>query len=166
MNKSKLNSISRQLITLQESNDYSLFQFKSLVSSHQYSRLYQLILNTLPSGSAILDWGCGNGHFSYFLANQGYQTFGFSFEDFPLRHTLNNLDYSFTKGNIEQPKRLPYQDAEFDAVVSVGVLEHVRETGGNEISSLQEITRILKPGGLFISFPQEDSRHSFSWSVR
>jgi len=40
----------------------------------------------------------------------------------------------------------PYLD-KFDAVVSVGVLEHVKETGGSEIGSLREIFRILKLNG-------------------
>jgi SAM-dependent methyltransferase len=37
-------------------------------------------------------------------------------------------------------------------VASVGVLEHVRETGGREEASLREIHRILRPGGIFICY--------------
>jgi Methyltransferase domain len=36
----------------------------------------------------------------------------------------------------------------FEAVISASVLEHVRETGGNEEANLREIFRILKPGEL------------------
>ena len=42
--------------------------------------------------------------------------------------------------------------AYFEAVTSIGVLEHVRESGGAEIDSLKELHRLLKPGGIFICF--------------
>lgn len=37
-------------------------------------------------------------------------------------------------------------------MTSVGVLEHVRETGGNEIQSLGEVVRVLRPGGCFVCY--------------
>jgi hypothetical protein len=37
-------------------------------------------------------------------------------------------------------------------VASVGVLEHVRETGGAEAASLSEIRRVLRPGGVFLCY--------------
>ena len=40
---------------------------------------------------------------------------------------------------------LPYPDAEFDAILSCGVLEHVHEPD----ASLEEISRVLRPGGTF-----------------
>ena len=43
---------------------------------------------------------------------------------------------------------LPYGDASFDVVLSVGVLEHVP----NDRASLAEIKRVLKPSGLFFCF--------------
>jgi SAM-dependent methyltransferase len=48
--------------------------------------------------------------------------------------------------------RLPFPDARFDAVFSVGVLEHVFQIGGDERASMAEIRRILKPGGRFLCF--------------
>lgn len=34
----------------------------------------------------------------------------------------------------------------------MGVLEHVHESGGDQLFSLKEINRILKPGGFFLCF--------------
>jgi SAM-dependent methyltransferase len=45
---------------------------------------------------------------------------------------------------------LPYDDGAFDLVLSNGCLEHVRETGGDDQRSLEEIHRVLAPEGTFI----------------
>ncbi|MFQ4138823.1 class I SAM-dependent methyltransferase [Nodosilinea sp. PGN35] len=127
-------------------------QFMSLVGAHQYRRLYRLCDRHLVPGSRVLDWGCGNGHFSYYLVNKGYQTCGFAFEPFPLLPELVAQGFEFQRGTPAEPVRLPYGDGEFDAVVSVGVLEHVREGQGDELASLREIYRILKPQGIFLCY--------------
>lgn len=160
----QIKQIINELIEMQTKYpNCDLSQFQSLIGANQYYQLYQLLSKYIVKGSQVLDWGCGNGHFSYFLLAAGYQTYGFSFNDFPLRQYLklkDQLNYEFKLGTHQEPKILPYPNDQFDAVVSVGVLEHVRETGGNEIDSLKEICRILKPGGYFICyhFPNQ-----FSW---
>lgn len=128
-----------------------LLQFRSRAGAHQYRRLYRAVLGAAPRGGRVLDWGCGNGHFSYALLAMGYQASGFSFEDFALRDRLPAA-YRFVLGRSDAPSVLPFADAEFDAVVSVGVLEHVRETGGTEQASLDEIVRVLRPGGCFVCY--------------
>lgn len=132
----------------------NLNQFHSLVSARQYQLLYDLVDRYLPAGSAVLDWGCGNGHFSYFLVQSGYQTYSFSFGESPSDPVLQTLTQKghYQHGNPNRPSALPYPDQQFDAVVSVGVLEHVWETGGSELASLAEIHRVLKPGGLFLCY--------------
>jgi SAM-dependent methyltransferase len=128
-----------------------LLQFRSRASAHQYRRLYQLARQQVPREARVLDWGCGNGHFSYALVALGYDVTGFTFADFPLRTRLPGA-YSFVLGRPEAPSSLPFADARFDAVFSIGVLEHVRETGGTEAASLAEIARVLRPGGLFLCY--------------
>jgi SAM-dependent methyltransferase len=122
-----------------------------MATAHQYRRLYELVARHLPEGASVLDWGCGNGHVSYGLHRLGYRVSGYSFEDFGLRRYLGE-DYHFERGTPEDPSRLPFEDESFDGVMSVGVLEHVRETGGHEVASLQEIARVLKPGGAFLCY--------------
>jgi SAM-dependent methyltransferase len=155
LNYSEIADIIKELIEIQgQYPTYGLYQFQSLVSANQYYKLYQILSKYVVKGSRVLDWGCGNGHFSYFLLKAGYQTSAFSFKDFNFRHylNLNQLDYEFQLGTDNEPKKIPFSDSIFDSVVSVGVLEHVRETGGNEVDSMQEIYRILKPGGYFICY--------------
>lgn len=153
LNHLKIDDFINEIMQIQDKYpNYGLYQFKSLVSANQYCQLYEIFLNYIAQDSKVLDWGCGNGHFSYFLLKACYQASGFSFNDFKFREYLNQLDYEFEIGHIDEPKKIPFSNNTFDAVVSVGVLEHVRETGGNEIDSLKEIYRILKPGGYFICY--------------
>ena len=136
----------------------ALLQFRRQVTAYQYQHLYRLVDQYLAPDSSVLDWGSGNGHVSYGLWRRGYRVSGFSFEDFGVRRHLD-ASYEFRQGNEDDPSGLPFEDNHFDGVMSVGVLEHVRETGGNELASLHEIVRVLKPGGSFICyhFPNEHS---------
>jgi SAM-dependent methyltransferase len=130
----------------------TLDQFHSLISAHQYRLSHALVRRFLPPGAHVLDWGVGNGHFSFFLTREGYRATGYSLEPCEFANFLPTDSSSFVQGNREDPVSLPFADGLFDAVTSVGVLEHVRETGGNEIQSLVEIWRVTKPGGLFLCF--------------
>ncbi len=135
------------------SQDESLVQFRTPISAHQYLKLYRLLTSYINPCSNVLDWGVGNGHFSYFLARAGYSVSGYGFTDCPkICDVLAPESYAYKKGNLDEPTSLPFASQTFDAVFSVGVLEHVRETGGSEIASLKEIYRILKPSGIFLCF--------------
>ena len=57
--------------------------FGNCVSAGQYRIVYEAALSHLPDGAKVLDWGCGNGHFSYFLMRMGFRVTGFSFLDYP-----------------------------------------------------------------------------------
>lgn len=139
--------------------DRQLLQFRSRIGANQYRRLYRWVRRFVPAGGSVLDWGSGNGHFTYFLQRAGFRAHGFSLLPGDFRKWIPDPGYPFTQGSESDPVRLPFADATFDAVVSVGVLEHVRETGGDESKSLGEITRVLKPGGVFICyhFPNQHS---------
>ncbi|HIK32857.1 MAG TPA: class I SAM-dependent methyltransferase [Oscillatoriales cyanobacterium M59_W2019_021] len=170
MNKRKSSKIYRNNINLDATisdlmqfakTDQSLHQFQTQISAHQYRKIYHLFLQYLNPNMKVLDWGTGNGHFSYFLVKAGCQTSGYGFEDLPpICQSLSPDQYTYYQGNWSDPTKLPFTDEFFDAVSSIGVLEHVRETGGTEVDSLNEIRRILKPNGLFlcVHFPNR-----YSW---
>ncbi len=132
-----------------------LFQFASPAAASQYRLLYRLFRRHVPAGAEVLDWGAGWGHFSWWLAHAGYRPCAFVFsagEDFLLRPWMPKDGWRQVRGESADPVRLPLPDASFDAVASIGTLEHVRETGGTELGSLREVARILRPGGVFVCY--------------
>jgi len=150
---------------------FQLFAFDNIATASQYWVAYDNFLKTVNSPNAqVLDWGCGDGHFSYFLLKSGFKTESFNvnsgdsyhpdgikISEFLKTRFKDSFNYKVSSGD---PVKLPYADESFDAVVSVGVLEHVRQEGGDEIKSLSEIYRILKKRGVFFCF---HFPNKFSW---
>jgi SAM-dependent methyltransferase len=116
---------------------------------NQYRLVYRLASQYLRAGDHALDWGSGNGHFSYFLKSRNVRLTAFAFDDAPV-FMRDSPGYEHVQGDPSEPTRLPFADAMFDIAFSIGVLEHVHQTGGTETGSLLEIKRTLKPGGVLI----------------
>ena len=139
-------------------------QFGSLPAANQYRRLYELTDRYVPPGSHVLDWGCGRGHFSYFLVKRGFRVTAYSLEHPPeIFAALSEPERNrlrFVRGLLDESRALPFEGSEFAAVFSIGVLEHVRELGGDELSSLLELRRVLVRNGVFICY-HLPNRYSF-----
>ncbi len=147
------NQISRDLIKVAPKYaEALLWEFGSIAAASQYHRLYDLYKKYVPQGSKVLDWGTGNAHFAYWLSKNGYKTAGFGFEPKSYFGWFKDPNFEYRIGKFSEPVKIDFPDNYFDSVVSVGVLEHVRDTGGNEVGSLKEVKRILKPGGTFICY--------------
>jgi ubiquinone/menaquinone biosynthesis C-methylase UbiE len=138
-----------------------------LASLHQYQRAYDIVREYIPAGACVLDWGGGSGHFTFFLEQNGYQASIFAFDspEFVLPE-MQSGRVIFTAANINEPVKLPFADNSFDAVCSIGVLEHVREIGGDERASLKEISRILKPGGIFFCYHLPNKNSWIEWMAK
>lgn len=102
----------------------------------------------------LLDWGCGYGQMTFLLNRRGFRVTSFDLgsleSELPNIPLCRNLSVVRTMHST----RLPFDDSSFDAVLSCGVLEHVDEgsQSGNEIKSLREIARVLRPGGVLLVF--------------
>ncbi len=111
-------------------------------------REYEAIVRRIKADgpSRILDWGCGYGQVSYLLWRAGLDVTAFDYRpgDEEGVHALER--YRHLRAHISHdPRRLPFADRTFDAVLSCGVLEHVEDPD----ASLEEIRRVLVPGGTF-----------------
>ena len=99
-----------ELATIARTQAPELLQFGSLAAAHQYLRLYQVWRRHVHKGANVLDWGAGNGHFSYFLQRAGYRTTAFSFMDFEFERWLPRDGFTFVSGSEREPVRLPFVD--------------------------------------------------------
>ena len=121
------------------------------VGMWNYIRMANEIEARVPRGR-LLDWGCGLGQMTWLLRRRGFDVVPFEIgstidehlPDMPLTRDLDVV-------RAEHPTQLPFPSGSFDAVLSCGVLEHVDEFSGpgNELRSLEEIHRVLRPGGYF-----------------
>lgn len=99
-------------------------------------------------GMRVLDLGCGIGYGAKFLARTAEKVVAVDADSHPLAY--GNETYPDSK--IERihcaDSRLPFEDASFDAVVSMEVVEHIPV---DQMESwFAEIGRVLKPGGLLL----------------
>lgn len=128
-----------------------LYQFDNELTAFQYILPHEITDRNIKKGDRVLDWGCGNGHFSCYLNYLGIETVGYSFDGFP-KCMENSKNFRYKKGEKSEPVEIKFPDKQFDAVFSIGVLEHVHETGGDQLSSMKEIRRVLKQQGKFFCF--------------
>jgi ubiquinone/menaquinone biosynthesis C-methylase UbiE len=92
----------------------------------------------------VLDWGCGWGQVSALLHERGTEVEAYDYREGEPVHEIDLERFSGFRVQVSgEPVALPFPDDRFDAVLSCGVLEHVPDPG----SSLEEIHRILRPGG-------------------
>jgi SAM-dependent methyltransferase len=101
----------------------------------------------------LLDWGCGKCHVSYLLKKRNVDVLSCDIEaeysDSAFGQYTPIADFTnITVIPLKHTFLLPFADETFDAVVSFGVLEHVKD----DTRSLIEINRILKSNGLFFCF--------------
>mgnify|MGYP003383426596 CR=1 FL=1 len=110
------------------------------LASYRFARTY-------CAGRRVLDFGCGSGYGAASLADVAESVIAVDVSAEAVafaadRYEAPNL--SFRK--IEGAGPLPFEDDQFDVVLSFQVIEHVDD----EAAYLREARRVLKPGGVMI----------------
>lgn len=126
----------------------------SALADREEFRLMQPFLARLAPGSRILDAGCGQGAWTLFLRQRGFETVGLDLSA-PVIELLQRQfpDTTFACGDL---RATGFADGTFDALFSWGAFEHFEDGLG---ACLDEAHRVLKPGGwLFISVPFDNWR--------
>ncbi len=117
----------------------------SWVTTEESLQIPQLL--GLNSGSSVLEIGCGSGGYALYLAEKvGCQIVGVDINEPGIRSAkelaqARHLDSRARFERCDVSKRLPFDDATFDAAFSNDVLCHVP----GRLDLLREIFRVLKP---------------------
>ncbi len=111
-------------------------------------------------GRRVLDIGCGNGYVLAQYARHGAEVHGIDLTETALRLSRRRFELAGLSGEFRRTDgdAVPYPDAHFDIVCSMGVLHHIE----NPRPILTEIARVLRPGGKLILMLY----HRNSWKYR
>ena len=115
------------------------------LSAHDLPALkVSFLLRHAPLTGKLLELGSGEGKILRTLARQrsGLSLVGCDVRDVP------PADAAFEFRRIELERRIPARGGELDVVVFADVLEHVDDPA----STLAEVARVLRPGGLLVGF--------------
>ncbi|MFH1676320.1 MAG: class I SAM-dependent methyltransferase [bacterium] len=119
----------------------------SLVAEH--IARYKFALEYVK-GLKVLDLGCGEGYGSNILLSSAKSVTGVDLSPEAIGHASENYRAENLKFVVGDAGKLPFEDAEFDAIVCFEVFEHVE----NPVELLKESRRLLKPKGkLLLSTP-------------
>lgn len=99
-------------------------------------------LDSVPSGSTILDLGCGNG--KYLPVRATDCTIHACDTCAPLLEIARARCPS-AHCTLADGRNLPYANSSFDVIISIAVLHHLDGKGRDQF--IKEIRRVLKPGG-------------------
>ena len=101
------------------------------------------------SNIRVLDIGCGGGAHTWFLAREGFETYGIDGSESGIRQAKVLLDHEGLKANLTVGDftHLDYPEEFFDAIIDSSAIQH------NAMQDIQNIHRqiggLLKPGGSF-----------------
>ena len=100
------------------------------------------------SASKILDFGCGAGRHTAYLAKRGFEVYGFDASPTAIARTRALLKREHLRADLrvwDMLQPLPYENEFFDALLAVKVIHH---TYMDKIKKIfKEIDRVLKKGG-------------------
>lgn len=121
----------------------------------------QTFLNSLPSGSLVLDAGCGNG--KYLGLNPNCYFVGCDISA-PLINICSDKGHEVL---VVDAVNLPYRSGYGDAAISIAVLHHL-STESRRKRAVEELIRVTKPGGLVLitvwAREQEDKSLVKKWT--
>ena len=110
----------------------------------RFKSFKKINFNSFFKNKLILDAGCGNGRYSFALANLNpKKVIGIDFGNLGLSVGKKTFKYKNLELKQANVLKIPYKDNSFDFVLSNGVIHHTEDFK----KGIQEIVRVCKPGG-------------------
>jgi SAM-dependent methyltransferase len=121
------------------------WQLKLFNKSLKKKEKLNLVKNLLPdlTDCLCLDLGCAKGTISFFLKKEGGIWFHEDLDYINVKTTSNLVG---SKVAVISPHYIPHPSKCFDVIVSLDILEHVK----NDVGFTHEIARVMKNGGVLI----------------
>lgn len=119
------------------------------VRKYTLAQKYRMI-SSLSAGSSILDIGCATGEFLAYMKKKSWITTGIEPDENARKMAVDNHQlHVFPESHINT-----LEEDSFDVITLWHVLEHVSDLKGR----MQDLQRLLKPGGIIlIAVPNSDS---------
>jgi len=115
--------------------------------------LDQILKGRFSKDQKILDAGCGEGRNQIYFLREGYQIFGVDSNPIAVQmariqaQTIQK-DYDIHRFQTAAVEDMPFHKEAIDVILSSAVLHFANNTG-HFFKMMDEMMRILKPGGLF-----------------
>lgn len=128
-------------------NEYLDAHSHNLAVIQRDTSIFERYSRFIPDTGKVLDWGCNHAPTACLvkmLRGDAVQLYGCDVHGDEYKAFYSFADLQYTR--LTHPYLLPYDDNFFDAVIGTAALEHVP----NDAGSLNELYRVIKPGGAFI----------------
>jgi SAM-dependent methyltransferase len=129
---------------------WQVVDLRALVLSTKNDGLFiPAVKRHLPSGSTVLEGGCGRGQLVHALQYHGYKAIGVDFAS----ETIKSIQEAVPELDVRHGdvRALDLPDNSLDGYLSLGVIEHFWE---GHFPIIKEMQRTLRVGGfVFVSFP-------------
>lgn len=127
--------------------EFGLSSLRYCVNPVRYGYFKRILQRLRIPGKTVLDVGCGGGFLAEEFARDGFQVTGIDPSAKSVaaarKHAAENrLDIRYDVGRGEA---MQFPDGSFDLVACCDVLEHVDDLE----KVIREVSRLLKPGGVF-----------------
>ncbi|MEP0712210.1 class I SAM-dependent methyltransferase [Algoriphagus sp.] len=131
----------------------NISELNKLLGNIDIYLLDQILKGRFTKDMKILDAGCGEGRNAVYFINQGFQLFGVDQNELAIQYCRYmakslNKDYDVHRFQVAGLEEIPFHREAFDAVICSAVL-HFAADEANFWQMIDEMLRVLKPGGIF-----------------